>query len=294
MIYSATSRRGGTGRTAVAALTSVNLAMHQGKSVCLIDLSQRADIGKILNVDRNHCVDSLISVLGFDNNFVDMENCIIDFNGLDIILGTKVDLPKYLYKRASKIKALLEELDKRYDIVIADVDYDVHEELVYLDTKLVPIHVLTQNMLVIEQYQDDIRNCTLDGYVIVNSLDSSVLPDKDLFTKNLDTSRLFFLDRSPELMTELNKNKFNLNQITKTSFYRSLEGICLEISRDRGNTVIAKKKDDVDTLFGDGYKITMMNNSNVKSINKKKTKKFDLLSFFKFGGVKNGKTKSRR
>ncbi|MNM46031.1 CobQ/CobB/MinD/ParA nucleotide binding domain protein [compost metagenome] len=284
MIAAVTSKRGGTGSTTIAVLSSICLSKGFKRKVCLVDLQYNSDIYKILGVKRNQGIDGLITSLGFDNKDVKLEEHITNYDGLDVIQGTRVTLSTYLYKRSHNIKLLLDKLEDLYDVVILDMpDGELYEELLENGSSIFPLNVMEQNMLVVLEYQEEMRNGLLPGLVIVNKLDNTIFPEKNLFEKNFLKKSLYFLPYSDKVKNLLNLHTsgnagkgIKLKNISTTGFYNGINQISSTLNQEINLEKSRKINETLDDELGD----IILD----KPIAVKKKKKKSIFSFLKKGG----------
>lgn len=230
MIISVTSKRGGTGRTSVAIILALNLAKHHGKSVCLVDLKQSNDIIKLLKLKTSATIDNLITPLGFGGEFTKVEDNLCKYDAIDILPGTCIQLPTYLYKSSNYVLALLQYLAQTFDFVVLDIDDAMlYEDLKSKQLGMYPLHVLDQNMLVVAEYQEDMRTGGLEGLILVNKVNDKVFPGRSEYSKNFDTKSLYFLEDSLAVRNTLNRvdrrKGINFTAIVKTGFYKEIDRI---------------------------------------------------------------------
>jgi cellulose biosynthesis protein BcsQ len=284
MIAAVTSKRGGTGSTTIAVLSSICLNKSFKKKVCLVDLQYNSDIYKILGVKRNQGIDGLITSLGFDNKDVKLEEHITNYDGLDVIQGTRVTLSTYLYKRSHNIKLLLDRLEDLYDVVILDMpDGELYEELTENGARIFPLNVMEQNMLVVLEYQEEMRNGVIPGLVIVNKLDNTIFPEKNLFEKNFLKKSLYFLPYSDKVKNLLNLHTsgnagkgIKIKNISTTGFYNGIN----EISKTLNQEINFEKSKKINETLDDELGDIILD----KPVVVKKKKKNSIFSFLKKGG----------
>lgn len=233
MIVSITSKRGGTGCTTLALTSAVCIAKKFNRKTCLVDLRTGNDIARLLTIKNNYTIDNLITEIGINTEYINVSDSIYNYNGLDVLPGTVVRMPMFLYKRTSKIKDLLCYLDSLYDIVVMDIDDGlVYKELKSLGLDIYPVNVIDQNMLSILEYQYDIRKGTINGLIIVNKMDNSIYPSRTEFDKNFNKDRLFYVpesNRIKHLMNRVMTDGFNLKQMSSTDYFKSVFEICKSI-----------------------------------------------------------------
>lgn len=233
MIVSITSKRGGTGCTTLALTAAVCMTKKFSRKTCLVDLKTGNDIARLLTVKNNYTIDNLITEIGINTEYINVSDSIYNYNGLDVLPGTVVRMPMFLYKRTSKIKDLLSYLDSMYDLVILDIDDGlVYKELKSLGLDTYPVNVIDQNMLSVLEYQYDIRKGTIKGLIVVNKMDNSVYPSRTEFDKNFNKDRLFYVpesNRIKHLMNRVMTDGFNLKQMSSTEYFKSVFEICRTI-----------------------------------------------------------------
>lgn len=227
MIVAVTSKGGGPGCTSVSVILSLCLNATQNQKVCLVDLRNSNDIGRLLGIDTTSCIDDVITDLGFDNSFIKLSDVIYEYGGIGVIPGTAVQLNTYLYKLSTYIKNVILALDKLYDIVILDIK----EGLLLSDLKskglnIFSVNMLEQNILTIFEYQRDMGQNNLDGLVVVNKYSPEVEPYKDNFIKNFNKKRLFFLPNDYLVKSTLNKinprKGLDLRTLSRTDYYKEI------------------------------------------------------------------------
>lgn len=283
MIAAITSKRGGVGCTTIGLLVSLYLSKYLGKSVCIVDLKNTNDVARLLHINTEASIDNLITDLGIDNDIVSVEDNICDYDKISVIPGTTVPLITYLYKKSTNIKELLKRLDESYDIVIIDVKDDLlYEDLKAKGLNLLQINVLEQNMLVISEYQEVMQSGYLDGLIVVNKLDNSVIPEKNKFLKNFDKNNIYFLENN-NLIKNVMNSSLNLAEISKTQFFMGIKAICERIVKEMPKYVSEEDKicDDTDSLF---YEASIENKKSRMIGPKKKKSLFSAL--FGKGGRK--------
>ena len=227
MIVAVTSKRGGTGGTSLSLVMSYLLNKEFNRKVCLVDLRDNNDIKKLLQLNTQACVDNLLSEFGINNRFTTIEENIVEHNGVSVIPGVTTLITNYLLKKSTKIKELLIELNSRFDVVIVDVlDDELLEILVEIGVDILPINVLDQNRLVVEEYQKDMRVGFVKGIMVINRVDNRVWPQESMFKKHFSNNTLFVLPFSDRLKSTMNKDGLNLVEIGKTEFYTAFLSVC--------------------------------------------------------------------
>lgn len=254
MIVGVTSKRGGTGCTTLSLVLSYCLKTDYNRKVCIVDLRDNDDVRKLLDLDTQACVDNLLTSYDIHSKFTTIEENTVSKIGVDVIPGVTVCITNYLLKKSEKIKILLDELDKRYDVVILDIlDDELLETLKVIGVVVLPVNVLEQNMLVVEEYQPDMEIGHVSGLIVINKTDNSVWPEEGMFRKYFKKNRIFSLPYSPELKTILNKNGLKLESIIKTKFMISLAPICKNINEKieeyNSGKFQAKEKLSLDSLL---------------------------------------------
>lgn len=224
MIYAITSRKGGCGRTTVALMTSVLTALKVKGSTILVDLGYGNDIYSLLKADKpGASLDNLISAIGLDPSYVDFDENLVDINGMFFIPGTQVNQARYLEKRYTNVKDLLELLQVKFNSVILDIDYSLYEDLIDLGLEITPIHVLDQNILNIQKYQDDIKSGIYDGFYVINRYSQNVFPDYSFFDRNFKKGTLVVVDKDDKVLSSFNRKSLDLNVIKSSSCYEGLD-----------------------------------------------------------------------
>lgn len=233
MIYAITSRKGGCGRTTIALMTSVLTALKVKGSTILVDLGYGNDIYSLLKVDKpDASLDNLISAIGLDPSYVDFDENLVDVNGMFLIPGTQVNQARYLEKRYTNVKDLLELLQVKFNSVILDIDYSLYEDLVDLGLEITPIHVLDQNILNIQKYQDDMRTGVYDGFYVINRYNRNVFPDYSFFDRNFKKGSLIVVDRDEKVLSSFNRKSIDLNVIKSSECYEGLDHLAEIIASD--------------------------------------------------------------
>lgn len=233
MIYAITSKKGGCGRTTVALLTSILTASKVSGSTVLADLSYGNDVYSLLKAHKpNASIDNLISAVGLDPHFVSFEENLVDVQGLFFLPGTQVNQTRYLEKRYTNVKDLLELLHVKFNSVIIDVDYALYEDLVDLGLPITPIHVLEQNILNIQKYQEEMKLGVYDGFYVVNKYNKNVYPDLSFFDRNFKKGSLIVLDNDTELMSSVNRKKIDFSAIKTSGCYEGLSYLSDLIAKD--------------------------------------------------------------
>lgn len=223
MIYAITSKKGGCGRTTVALLTSILTALKVNGSTILVDLGYGNDIYSLLKSSKpGASIDNLISAIGLDESFVDFDENLIDVNGMFFLPGTQVNQTRYLEKRYTNVKDLLELLHVKFNSVIIDVDYSLYEDLVDLGLPMTPIHVLDQNILNIQKYQEDMKLGIFNGFYVVNKYNKNVFPDFSYFDRNFKQGSLVVLDKDETLTSTINRKNIDLKSIKSSNCYEGL------------------------------------------------------------------------
>ena len=285
MIVSVTSKRGGSGCTTLAITLSLVIS-KMAKSVCLLELNSSQDYSKLLNLSATKSIDSLITEIGFNSEYTSINNYLYKYDTLDVLLGTRVDMQRYLYNRSERIKDLLEALDEKYDLVVVDITDDkLYEELKDLNVKMFPVHVLEQNMLVAIEYRKDMNTQSLDGVVVVNKLDNSIYPNQSLFSKVFPDSEIVYLPFANSLrnfnnLTIRNKGAVPLGTLTKESFYPEIKNLCSKIINisDKFSNAKENESEDLDSFFS---------NLEPKKKQERKTGGLGFFSIFKRKGSEN-------
>lgn len=282
MIISVTSKRGGTGRTSVAIILALNLAKHHGKSVCLVDLKQSNDIIKLLKIKTDATIDKLISPLGFGGEFTKVEDNICTYDAIHILPGTCIQLPTYLYKSSNYVLALLQYLESEYDFVVLDIDDSMlYEDLKSKQLGMYPLHVLDQNMLVVAEYQQDMRTGGLEGLILVNKVNDKVFPGRNEYSRNFDAKSVYFLEESLVVRNTLNRvdrhKGINFAAIVKTGFYREVDRIAIRLID------IAPRFEKIEHTYVDTSSLFYEPPKN-NNVAKKKSKKKSFLARLGLGG----------
>lgn len=285
MIISVTSKRGGVGCTTLAITLSLVMS-KMNKSVCLVELNSSQDYSKLLNLNSSKGIDSLITEIGFNSEYTNIDDYLYKYDSLDVLLGTRVDMQRYLYNRSERIKDLLQALDEKYDLVVIDItDEKLYEELRELDVRMYPVHVLEQNMLVAIEYRSDMKKSSLDGLIVVNKLDNDIYPAQKLFSKVFPDTEIVYLPFSNSLrnfnnLTIRNKGSVPLVSLVKESFYPEIKNLCSKLITLSDNYNSAKKSctEDLDSFF-----------SNLEPRKKQEKKKsgFGFISIFRKKGSEN-------
>ena len=227
MIIAVTSKRGGTGGTTLSLAMSYCLYNHYHRNCCVVDLRNNNDIKKLLQLNTNACVDNLLSEFGVNSKFTTVEENTVKFNGINIIPGVYTVITNYLLKKVNKLKELLIELNNRYDVVILDIlDDELLETLVDIGVDILPVNVLDQNRLVIEEYQKDITSGFLKGIMVVNQINESVWPQEKLFRHFFKANTLFILPFSDKLKSTMNMDGIKWSDIVKTEFFNAFIPVC--------------------------------------------------------------------
>lgn len=224
MIYAITSKKSGCGRTTVALLTAMLTASKVNGSTILLDLSYGNDIYSVLKANKpSASIDNLISAVGLDPTYIDFDENLIDVNGMFFIPGTSVNQSRYLEKRYLNVKDLLDVVHSKFNSVIIDVDYPLYEELVDLGMEITPIHVLDQNMLNIEKYQEDIRTGLFTGFYVLNKYREDIFPNFTFFDRNFKQGSIIVMDLDEELTSILNRKALTLKSIEKSKCFEGLD-----------------------------------------------------------------------
>lgn len=293
MIYAITSKKGGCGRTTVALLTSILTALKVNGSTILVDLGYGNDIYSLLKSNKpNASIDNLISAIGLDESFVNFDENLVDVNGMFFLPGTQVNQSRYLEKRYTSVKDLLELLQVKFNSVIIDVDYSLYEDLVDLGLSITPIHVLDQNILNIQKYQEDIKLGLFNGFYVLNKYNKNVFPDYSYFDRNFKQGSLVVLDEDETLISTINRKNIDLKTVKSSSCYEGLNHIAEIIANDvtvTNSSYVSKSSSMRKGLF------TMLFN-NLFGVNTQKKKKAVSTSKKTRSGNKsnNGKKKGKK
>lgn len=227
MIIAVTSKRGGTGGTTLSLAMSYCLFNHYHRNCCVVDLRNNNDVKKLLQLNTNACVDNLLSEFGANSRFTTIEENTVKVNGVNIIPGVFTVITNYLLKKVDKIKELLVELNNRYDVVILDIlDDELLETLTDIGVDILPVNILDQNRLVVEEYQKDIASGFLKGIMVINQIDERVWPQEKLFKQFFKSNTLFVLPFSDKVKSVMNRDGLKWADIVKTEFFNSFVPIC--------------------------------------------------------------------
>lgn len=228
MIIGVTSKRGGTGTTTIALTLSTILAKQFGRKVCLVDLQNNNDIKKITKIDGKQCIQNLLTEYGIaDNKFTSLDENICRFGDFDIIPGVSSVITNFLLKKSSKIKQLLLRLNDIYDAVVLDIpDGDLFEALTDVGLDILPLNILDQNILVVNEYASNMDDRFLKGVVILNQVDEKVWPPVNKFKTFLGESKIYTLPFSPQLKSTMNLKGLLLSDILKTEFFKAFLPVC--------------------------------------------------------------------
>lgn len=246
MIVPVTSKGGGVGCTTLSVSLALTIKKVFRKKVLLIELTDSQTLSKLLSLDPSQrCIDMLITDIGFSGACnITPEDNIYHYGdsdprkSIDVLLGTRSQDSTYLYKRVESIKALIQSLDAKYDIILLDIpDGDLLDTLFHLGLVMYPVNVITQEMTLIVDYQQQMKAGSLRGAVIVNILDRGVYPRQDEFLRGFNNNPLFFLSYNPEIRDILNTaaihhGVIDFTRFTKLhSFYNELKKISALIMR---------------------------------------------------------------
>lgn len=213
MITAVTCRKGGSGVTTLTLSLATVIKSKKIKTV-IVDLKNQQDYSKILNIKNRRCIDYLITGLGFNNSTgIELSDGIYDYNGIDVIQGTKTALQGYLYRHVNEVANLLEYLEETYDLVIIDVkDDQLLDKLVDVGVNIFKIHVLDQNMLLTSLYQDVMEDSNLQGILVVNKMDKRVYPPAKVYKEVFKGKKITFLPYSPNVAGIINETIRNKGQ----------------------------------------------------------------------------------
>ena len=284
MIVAVTSRRGGTGCSTISLVMSSILKSHLEQRVCLVDLKDNNDTTKLIRVDTSASINNLISDFGLNNRFTTMEENLINYNGISILPGVKSPIRNYLLKKTTRIKELLLQLEKDFDVVVVDVeDGELYRTLLSAEVNMLAINVLEQNSLVMCEYQEEMASGFLQGVMILNKVDARVWPYESLFRKAFSKDRIFLLPYSAELKSTINHYGVKLDLISNTKFFEELMEVCKFIkdkTKDYNEKLGLGKEGELD--LSDIFEVFP------KASTKKKSKKKGFFSslFKKNGGAK--------
>lgn len=255
MIIPVISKRGGSGCTTLSITISLKLAKHYNKKVCLVELRNTRDISKILNLSHSKCIDNLITELGF-NDYLTIEDNVNKYDSIDIILGTKVSTESYLYKRSSRVRELLLELDRRYDIVIMDIRAgSLYVELEEFGIPMIPIHVLEHGMVSVLEYQNDFNEGSLKGFICINKFNENLFPPQDTYLQFINKPKSLFLYDSFKVKNALNncivkKGAFPLREVLSVpSFNHELTNLCDKIISSSKKINAVTDSNEIDEFF---------------------------------------------
>lgn len=293
MIVAITSKGGGPGCTTVAFFLSQILGRDENMSICLVDLKNQNDIARLLNLKNDTTIDDAIGIYQMEHSYFTLDKCIYKYGNISVMPGSSVMMDTYLYKFSTAVKKLIEDLDKKFDIVLLDV----REGLLFSDLEakglnMLKVNVLEQNILTIFEYQVEIRKGSLEGLVVISKFDDHVLPHKETFMKNFDKSSLFFLPYSPSiksLMNSTNSKGIHLKDIEKTMFFKELLKLSKVIEDNmniyESSTVsrTSSMDDIIDECLGlkeKDNKSSISSNTKVSSSSNKKSEKSGFFGFF--------------
>lgn len=208
MIYAITSKKNGCGRTTVALLTAMLTQSKTNGQVILVDLGCGNDLRSILKLgDSRASLDNLISAISLEKEDIDLESNIIETNGFYLLPGTHVKQARYLEKRYTDLVYLLKEIETKFNSVIIDVDYTLYEELVDGGMEITPVHILDQDMLNVEKYQESIQKQIFEGFYVLNKYDNDIFPQIELFEKNFKQDCLVCVIGDTNLTSVLNRKE---------------------------------------------------------------------------------------
>lgn len=285
MIVAITSKGGGAGCSTISLVSTIILSKHFNRKCCLVDLRDNNDLVKLIKIRTQASINNLISDFGINNKFTTLEENTVEYNGIDVIPGVTTPVRNYLLKKTTKIKELLQELEKRYDVVVVDIsDSELYQTLLSIDLKILPVNVLEQNVLLISKYKEEMSSGFLKGIVVINKLDNKVWPYDSLFKKAFSKDRIFLLPYSPDLRSSVNREGVRLDKISSTEFFNQLTTVCKYVDGKIAEYLSIKGNDsqiDLSEIFE-----TAPKHNNKKSKNKR-----GFLSSL-FGGkrgVKNGR-----
>lgn len=236
MITAVTCRKGGSGVTTLTLSLATVIKSKKIKTV-IVDLKNQQDYSKILNIKNRRCIDYLITGLGFNNSTgIELSDGIYDYNGIDVIQGTKTALQGYLYRHVNEVANLLEYLEETYDLVIIDVkDDQLLDKLVDVGVNIFKIHVLDQNMLLTSLYQDVMEDSNLQGILVVNKMDKRVYPPAKVYKEVFKGKKITFLPYSPNVAGIINETIRNKGQFptkilnSEPKYYEGVVSIANEL-----------------------------------------------------------------
>ena len=236
MITAVTCRKGGSGVTTLTLSLATIIKSKQIKTV-IVDLKNQQDYSKILNIKNKRCIDYLITGLGFNNSSgIELSDGIYDYNGIDVIQGTKTALQGYLYRHVNEVANLLEYLEEVYDLVIIDVkDDQLLDKLIDVGVNIFKIHVLDQNMLLTSLYQDVMEDSNLQGFLVVNKMDKRVYPPAKVYKEVFKGKKITFLPNSPNVAGIINETIRNKGQFptkilnSEPKYYEGVVNIANEL-----------------------------------------------------------------
>lgn len=267
MIYAVTSKKGGCGRSTIALLLTMLTQSRIKGQIVLADFSYGNDLMSILKLtDRYPSLDNLISAIALEMD-LDFNKNLVDTNGFFLLPGTRVKQTRYLEKRYSEVVYILKELETKFNSVIIDVDFTLYEELIDSGLEITPFHVLDQNMLNIEKYQEEIQKQIFDGFYIVNRYNRDVFPSLDLFEKNFKKGSIVCVTEDDNLTSVLNKKKIALSVIKSSPTCSGLNKLSAIVSNNLTVTDLVfngNRKKKTKSPFSGFFK---MKSATVESVN---------------------------
>lgn len=238
MIVSIVSKKGGTGCTTLTLTLGNCLNKEHGKSVCVLDLKTNNDTRKLLNINSKASVSNLITSYGVYNTFTSIEENVVNIGGISVIPSVAIPYRSYLCNKISRIKELLIELEKRYNYVLIDMeDSEAYSLLRKNGVETIPVNVLEQNILVASEYSEEMKNGSLQGYVIVNKLDNEIFPKEDFFKKYFGNNSVHHVAYSKDIKSIVNEKGFSIKEISKTRFYQDVVRFCNVLINDTSSNI---------------------------------------------------------